>query len=368
MFEAVTNYNEMNPLQKQEIKKRQPRKDIEPHPVQYDLFSSFFGDKNQDWSNTIEFWDAIPKYSFTARQQVSLRNQDGTITTQKVEFKYRDSWFVMELQPASIEVDGKFKSFLPSADEELIEEVLRKFFTDKNHALHDVEREESWVRWTIGAIRDELAKRNKTRSNQQIANSLRIMNLCNVTVYRQGGSSKKPMYSNPILSDYVASSEKEMGQAKFPVLVSHVINQVKYRQFNYGTWMRLEDTLTRQIHKQLCHFYVNASKIYPRSMLLSDVRSETQLLHDKNISKATDQLEKALDCLASESVLTRWEKEEKRGARNKLLDVHYLLHPTDAFIKETKASNERQKVNKVQLERETERKTDRRLVVDKSKF
>lgn len=38
---------------------------------QYDLFTSFFGDP-KDLSNTIDLWDTIPKYSVSARQQITL--------------------------------------------------------------------------------------------------------------------------------------------------------------------------------------------------------------------------------------------------------------------------------------------------------
>ena len=35
---------------------------------QYDLFTTFFGKEQRDLSNTIELWDAIPKYAVSPRQ------------------------------------------------------------------------------------------------------------------------------------------------------------------------------------------------------------------------------------------------------------------------------------------------------------
>ncbi len=39
-----------------------------PQSRQYDLFATFFGDA-AELSNTIELWDAIPKYAVSARAQ-----------------------------------------------------------------------------------------------------------------------------------------------------------------------------------------------------------------------------------------------------------------------------------------------------------
>ena len=45
---------------------------------QFDLFTTFFGD-SKHLSNTIELWDAIPKYAVSARQQNKLRDEKGAL-------------------------------------------------------------------------------------------------------------------------------------------------------------------------------------------------------------------------------------------------------------------------------------------------
>jgi len=47
--------------------------------LQYDLFSSFLGSKPEDLSNTIELWDAFPKYAVSARMQAIQRDADGRL-------------------------------------------------------------------------------------------------------------------------------------------------------------------------------------------------------------------------------------------------------------------------------------------------
>ena len=51
-----------------------------------------------------------------------------------------------------------------SVDEELVTEVLRKFFVDQSFGLHHATRGGSWVRFTLHMIPTELAKRGRTRS------------------------------------------------------------------------------------------------------------------------------------------------------------------------------------------------------------
>ena len=67
------------------------QKKTPPAPVksaQFDLFSSFFGD-SKDLSNTIELWDAIPKYAVSQKQQNHLRDGKGNLPLHDQQFEYR---------------------------------------------------------------------------------------------------------------------------------------------------------------------------------------------------------------------------------------------------------------------------------------
>ncbi len=136
---------------------RSPPESVAPSK-QYDLFTTFFGDKN-NLSNTIELWDAIPKYAVLPRQQIKLRDENGRLPVHVHEFVYRPSRRAeasseltcrMKVQPASIEIEtGRFVDFYPSTTEELVEEVLKKIFSDQQYGQHSVPRNESWVRFTL---------------------------------------------------------------------------------------------------------------------------------------------------------------------------------------------------------------------------
>jgi len=53
--------------------------------LQYDLFTTFFGDA-ADLSNTIELWDAIPKYAVSPRTQNVLRSPNNRLPVHEYKF------------------------------------------------------------------------------------------------------------------------------------------------------------------------------------------------------------------------------------------------------------------------------------------
>ena len=159
---------------------------------QYDLFTTFFSKDPRDLSNTIELWDAIPKYAVSPRQQNASRDDNWRLPVHVQEFEYRPSHLDtapitcrLKVQPASIEIQpGKFMDFYPSTDEELIEEVLKKIFADQQYGMHSVAGNESWVRFTLYMIQKELKTRGKSRSIDEIKRSLEIMSQAVVEVGR----------------------------------------------------------------------------------------------------------------------------------------------------------------------------------------
>jgi len=321
---------------------------------QYDLFTEFFGD-SKDLSNTVEFWDAIPKYSVTARRQASLRDEKGRLDTYKHTFQYRQETYRLELTPARVEVDGQTREFFPSADEELVEEVIRKIFTDRKYGSHKARTEESKVWFSLQMIRRELAWRGKTRSLKEIKQSIQILSNAQIQIYGQnevlvGSRNYK------ILSELAEVSRrgylidpKTMFSARLPELISKSINKLSYRQFSYGTFMSLSSQLARWLHKTLSHRFVNASFTQHYTVLYSTIKRDSGLLEHARISSNVQMLERALDELRQEGVLMGWEKEERRGDRNRIDDILYTLMADMEFIRQVKAANARQRDSQEKL-------------------
>jgi len=327
-------------------KKRSPPTSVAPSR-QYDLFAEFFGD-SEELSNTIELWDSIPKYAVTARRQSGMRDEKGRLQVHEYQFEYRGKMCRLEVQPASIRTEGRYRDFYPSADEELVEEVIRKIFANQHYGLHNAPAMESWVRFSLSMIRRELKARNKTRSIDEIKRSIEILANTTIRLY-VGDDDDTAVYTAPILADLTRVNRaaylddpSAMWVARLPALVSKSVNELTYRQFNYGTFMALPSQLARWLHKLLSHRFVNASFMQHYSVLYSTLKRDSGLLEHARINANTKALERALDELKAAGVLMDWQKEERRGGKNRIEDILYTLMADRLFVREVKAANKRQ--------------------------
>ena len=337
--------------------------------TQYDLFCSFFpstGNTADDYSNTIELWDATPKYSVSARKQVSLRDDKGKLEPLPIEFQYNPKGYQnpipcrLEIHPANIEVKPSvWKQFFPSADEELVEEVLRKIFTDQRYGAHFPAERESRVRFTIRTIQRELQARGKTRSIPEIHRSILILSRVHLVLEIKG--NKTAIYNNSILTNVTTirrnsylNDPTALWQADLPALISIAINNLIYRQFNYSTLMALDNALQRWLFKRLSHYYTYASITKPYSFSFSFFERNSALLNHSRAERNRKSVETVLDaltnprqvlagtCQKSRQVLMSWKQEPvytKSGKR--IVDIIYTLWPSAEFVADIKAANAR---------------------------
>lgn len=329
---------------------------------QYDLFSTFFGDAS-NLSNTIELWDAIPKYAVSPRAQKKMRDANGNLPVYEQEFLYRPTIDGMPkevpcrltIQPAHIKnPDGTPAQFYPSTDEELIEEVLKKLFTDQQLGQHAPSAEQSWVKFSLYMIQNELKARGKTRSLDEIKRSLEILSRAVFTV-QFAGETRKMIYTSPILNDLTGvtrtdyiNDPKSMWCTRLPALISKSVNELTYRQFNYGKLMSLSSQLARWFHKRLSHQYTQASLIDAYHISYSSICRDSGLLHQSRTSANIKTVEAALDELKQAEVLMSYNKDERRQGQ-KIIDVIYNMLPTMAFRDEIKTANARQGKHRVEL-------------------
>ena len=203
-------------------------------------------------------------------------------------------------------------------------------------------------------VRREMEARDKSRSLDEIKRSIEILASTTIRLYAQG--EKEAIYTSPILSDLTKVSRKDyldgtdsLWAARLPALISKSLDEVSYRQFNYGTLMGLPSQLARWLHKRLCHAYTNAGYSHHYEVRFSTLKRDSGLLELNRVTKNIEALEAALDALKAEDVLMAWEKKERRGPRNKLEDVLYTLMAGPGFIREVKAANARQRDGREEL-------------------
>lgn len=313
---------------------------------QLDLFQTFYG--ADDYSNTVEVWDSIPKNAVDRRSQAHLRDtKTGRLPAYEQAYEFRGKPWRVKVMPALVlDSDGVERDYYPSADEELVEEVLRKFFAEDGHGAHNSNREESWVKFTLNMVRRELAEKGKTRSLDEIKRSLDIMALSTVRVYE--GESPHPAYTVSTLSDVVRVTRDQyledgraMWAARLPALISKSVNEQGYRQLNYRTLMGLRGQLSRWLHKRLCQRFIQAGLGKSYHFKLSAIQRDSGLLRGNRAAKNITAVERALEELKDAHVLNHWEKEERRGERRKLLEVVYTVHATMEFASEQREANAR---------------------------
>jgi hypothetical protein len=211
-----------------------------------------------------------------------------------------------------------------------VDEVIRKIFADQQCGLHDPGNTESWVRFSVQMVRKELKARGKTRSLDEIKRSIDILSKTHISLFLD--DTDDPVYSAPILSDVTrVTRQKYLSDtsitwvARLPALISKSVNELTYRQFNYGVLMSLSSQLSRWLHKRLSHNYTNASHLDPYDILFSSIQRDSGLLTYKRTNDNLQALEAALDELQETHVLYSWKRGEERRAGRKIVDIVILF-------------------------------------------
>ena len=94
-------------------------------PKQLSLFRTFVPDADK-YSNTIELYDAIPKYFASTKQMDEMREGGKYLPSLERQFKHRGKDYTIKINPARLtDGDGNDKEHYPTEREELVEEALK---------------------------------------------------------------------------------------------------------------------------------------------------------------------------------------------------------------------------------------------------
>ena len=313
---------------------------------QLDLFQDFLCNtpaEQKRLSNTIELWDAVPKYHINRRRQGKMRTQDGFLPIAEKNFVFRGEQLTVKIQPALLLLGGKTKAFYPAAREELVEDALRKMACQSGKAYLDNDR--SGVMFTLHQLRNELKMNGHTLSYYEVIEALEILVKTTIEIAPLNG---KAMYVTSPLTSLLGVSKDDLKNdpsscwyADFSVLVTEGIKLIKYRQYDYALNMSFKGQLTRYLHKRMCHNYVQASMLNPYSITMQGIARDSGLLDCVRAKNNRYKLEQALAELQEREVISYYTSEEIRGKRNALEDVRYTIYPHPKFIAQVKKANKR---------------------------
>src|SRR4029450_11552353 len=90
-----------------DIQDGKERRFAKQRPTQLSLFQTFLPEEDVKYSNTIEFYDAVPKYFTNKRQMTEMREgpegREIYLPTLEREFKYQDITYSLKIKPARAE-------------------------------------------------------------------------------------------------------------------------------------------------------------------------------------------------------------------------------------------------------------------------
>jgi len=305
-------------------------------------------------SNVFDLWDSIPRYVVSRQQQDKWRKAGTFPLLHEVPFHYRGRELVATIQPAALRGrDGVIRTFFPSANEELIEDVLRKIAADQNNGYYDPKDKRSGVVFTLHMVRKELERRGHGRTYREISLSLDIMSSAVIATStadgKEGNFTSKSLYLNNLFrvsKGRLTEDPEAKWFVDFHPFASRALDELTYRQFNYARLMSHKSQLARWLNKVLSLKYLNASFTHAFEMRLSTITRDSGLLAGYSrprdavtaVDSAFDELQKSLPPLLG----CKPGKKTIEGARGKILDVVYTLHPSREFMVEVKAASKRQ--------------------------
>lgn len=308
---------------------------------------------DSDYSNTVELYDALPKYVWSISDEEIRKNRVINRT-----FKSRGVSYALKIKPAVVErkKGDEVESVMlyPGPREEIIEEVLRKLAVQGNLGVADNRDINALgVYFTVNQLRKELARTNHTYSAREVLEALDVMSSSLLEV-STGRGSDKDAYRGNLLSSLALRTRKDYlqdGSAKcfatFHPLVQHAIRTQQFRMYDYSTSMKIRSDLGRYMFKRMSHYWVQASPDHPYQFKLITFLESSPRGLSPQMKDNMRAIRQALTSLADQDVImAEWSEVMIKNPqdRRKTDDVAYEVFPTEAFRKKIMRANKKQNV------------------------
>ncbi len=331
-------------------KKRKNLTEVEQtKPPQLELFE--LDDHNSNnYSNTIEIYDMMPKYHFGPVSREKGKLVDSLPVLER-EFLFRDKRFKLNISPAGLinKESGKTIYYYPSQREELVEDVLRKLSASRERGVYL--DGEAGVKFTLYEVQQELEKIGHGYNISEIKQAIEICARSVIEIVSRDGNEIS--YTSNIFP-FVAIEKrdrmdgKNMAVVQFHPLVTKSINEGTFRLINYERMMCMKMPLARWLHKRISHIFTQATPYSPYTIKLSTIVRDSGMKVYKTISERIRQVSKAMEELKGANIISKYEI-SKKLEKNKILDATYSLYVSDEFVADVKKAN---KVKNLELREE----------------
>ena len=209
------------------------------------LFDDFVNKTPDGYSNTIELFDAILKFS-SRRVRKTPEPDVRTVVFRKEEVR-------VTISPAVIKTRGAPAVIvMPGQREDLVEKALRKLAAETVESWGvEIDQDQGGrpafsLRFTLYQIRKLLAETGHDFKTVEIDEALRVLQGSNIEFEGQMGEFQTGQVTG-ILTSYTyvkrrkdRSGSKSYGEVKFHPLVNASILQRTFRKIDFGSLMKLK--------------------------------------------------------------------------------------------------------------------------------
>lgn len=321
---------------------------------QLDLFCELLCNtesEKENLSNSFTFWDTAPLFATSKIQMNATRQKFGNLPLLKHEWNSYGKTFKVTIQAATIiekneNGDDVEIDYYPSANEQLLEETLRKMFI----RAPLVDGDSCAVRFTLRELQSEIKKSGHSKSLDDIKKSLEILVASNFAVeledkaYMQQGNYISNL-TRRTRENYTDNPES-LYEVIFHKYIMDGIKRLRYRQYNCTMAMSYSTQLARWLHKLLIEKYTGANDTNNFSINYSTIFRDSKLLDGYSTEKnARAHVRSCLNELIIIGVLNKVEQKrttnKTTNKTTKEKDDIYTLTPSDYFIKEVVSANTR---------------------------
>ncbi|MEW6737264.1 MAG: hypothetical protein AB1489_38620 [Acidobacteriota bacterium] len=336
----------MNKGEEKETKKLAQYKQTKPEQL---LLFEFTTLDEKKYSNTIELYDAIPKYYWG-----NVERENGRyLSDLKRTFEFRGKKYRVTIRPARIEDRrGVTREYYPSQREELVEDALRKLACDGKGLFLD---DQAGVMFSLYELQQELKRMGHGYSIVDIKDALLICAQTNMILETEDGLPIAEYGKATLVShlfetlglqtreDWKGHGNKSKAYVRFNVLVTNSIKALTFRQLNYEKCMSYKSVIARQLHKRMSHLFTQSSLTNTYSILLSTIIRDFGIKAYSQLRDNLYQVEQALDEMKEKEVIAEYkvEKSFDPNRKNKMIEAKFIITPHSRFTSDMIKANER---------------------------
>lgn len=319
-------------------------------PEQLDFFQ-LLSPGSEKYSHLIAFYDFIPKHFWGKAKRVEGKYLDAL----EREFEYKDEItkishkYKVSISPAKIkDKDGVSRDYYPGLREALVEDALRKIAVQNKEQGIFLDNKAAVI-FNIYQIQEELKDCGHTYDRKQIIDALMICAKASIEVRREDGSAilVSHIFEEVMLQpkeEWKGSGRRARCYVIFNRMVTEMIQNYRFRQFNYDKSMSLKNVIAWQLYRRMSHHYKQAGKNLPYHIKLSTMIRDFGLKLYPRLRDNLHDAEEALKIMRDdEGVIASFQTEKILDAAKpgKIVDAKFILIPGDSFISDTINANHR---------------------------